>query len=187
MQAGKTIAAKRERPEADSERERVRRVIRRRKVVAVLAVVVLAGVLRFLTVKVFQGWLAWASKREEVAVTVKEPSVEVIDERTGRVFNDAAEQPEQRLSSRMKEYIANLEEEFAALGYKVVRARVPADKIREIDVEIEGFSGVVKVTVDRNPAVSAEDAGRMMRYLADRGIETVEYIDVRVERKGYWK
>ena len=118
---------------------------------------------------------------------MKEPSVEVIDERTGRVFNDAAEQPEQRLSSRMKEYIANLEEEFAALGYKVVRARVPADKIREIDVEIEGFSGVVKVTVDRNPAVSAEDAGRMMRYLEARGIVAVEYIDVRVERKGYWK
>lgn len=179
MQAGKTIAAKRERLEADSERERARRVIRKRKVLAVLAVILLAGALLFLAFKVFQEWVKWASKREETIVVEKEPSVEVIDEATGK----SAE----KLGSRVKEYIANLEEEFVLLGRKVVKAHIPVGKIREVDVEIEDFSGVIKVSLDRNPAVSAEDAVRMLNYLTEQGTDSYEYIDVRIERKAYWK
>ena len=114
----------------------------------------------------------------------REPSVEVIDERTGKVFDGSEER---KLSAKMKEYIANLEEEMVAQGRKVTRARIPADKIREVDVEVEGFTGVIKVSTDRNPAVSAEDAARMLKYLEGQGISEVTYVDVRVERKGYWK
>ena len=87
----------------------------------------------------------------------------------------------------MKEYIANLEEEFSALGYKIVKAHVPVGKIREIDVEIEGFQGLFKISLDRNAAVSAEDAVRMLNYLIGQGIRNCEYVDVRIERKAYWK
>ena len=179
MQAGKTIAAKRERLEADSERERARKAIRKRKVAAILAVILLAGLLLFLAVRVFQEWIEWASKREEVIVIEKEPNVEVIDDATGKAASE--------LSSRVKEYIANLEEEFAVLGRNVVRARIPIGKIREIDIEVEDFSGLIKTTLDRNAAVSAEDAIRMLNYLEGQGISGCEYIDVRVERKAYWK
>lgn len=179
MQAGKTIAAKRERLEADSERDRVRKVIRRRKVVAVSAVILLAGVLLFLAFRVFQEWAKWATKREEVIVIEKEPSVEVINEETGKVAES--------LSSRTKEYIANLEEEFAIIGRKIMRVHMPIGKLKEIDVEVEGFSGIIKVSLDRNPAVSAEDAGRMLNYLEGQGIQSCEYVDVRIERKAYWK
>ena len=184
MQAGKTIAAKRERVTPDSERERVRRVIHRKKILALCGVVAFAGLLIFLAVKVFQEWVKWATNREEVILVEREPSVEVIDERTGKVFDGSEER---KLSAKMKEYIANLEEEMVLQGRKVVRARIPADKIREVDVEVEGFSGVVKVSTDRNPAVSAEDAVRMLKYLEGQGISEVAYVDVRVERKGYWK
>lgn len=181
MQAGKTIAAKRERVAPDSERERVRRVIHRRKLLALAGVVAVAGVLVFLSVRVFTEWAEWATNREEVILVERGPSVEVIDEKTGKVFDGSEGR---KLSLKVKEYIANLEEEFALVGLKVVRARIPADKIREVDVELEGVSGVIKVSTDRNPAVSAEDAARMLKYL---GEQKFEYVDVRVERKGYWK
>lgn len=182
--AGKTIAAKRYKPESDSERERVRKSLRKTKILKVSAVVILIGALGFLSVRAFQEWYKWATTRVEVVEIPKEPSVEVIDERTGK---------RAELSTKMKELIADLEEEFTAQGYKVVRARIPADKTREIDLEIEGFSGVVKVSSDRNAAVSAEDGARMLKYVAELAEDElpeegkIEYIDVRVERKGYWK
>ncbi|MBR3320316.1 hypothetical protein IKG20_03375 [Candidatus Saccharibacteria bacterium] len=184
MQAGKTIAAKREKPEADSERERVRRVIRRRKVLAIGAVIALGGLLLFLGVKAFQEWIKWMGNREEVIVIGKTPSVEVIDDSTGQVFDNKSER---KLSTRTQEYIANLEEEFALKELKITRARIPADKIREVDVEVDGFSGLIKVSTDRNPAVTAEDAVRMINYMREQEIEECEYIDVRIERKAYWK
>ena len=179
MQPGKTIAARRNKPESDSERERVRRSLKKQKILKLLAVVILFGVLVFLSFKAFQGWYDWISRKEEVIEIPKEPTVEVIDDATGRRA--------ETISSRMKEYIANLEEEFTLVGRKIMRVRIPADKARELDVEVEGFSGFIKVSIDRNAAVSAEDSDRMLKYLEAQGITDAQYIDVRIERKGYWK
>ena len=179
MQAGKTIAAKRERVTSDSERERARRVIRKRKVLSVFAVICLGAAMIYLGVRAFTEWIAWMSKREEGGVVEVEPSVEVIDDATGKRA--------EKLSSRVKELIYNLEEEFTLKEMKIVRAHIPTGKMREIDLEIEGFKGLVKVSVDRNAAVTAEDVSRMIGYLKGQGIEGCEYIDVRIERKAYWK
>jgi len=176
---GKTIAAKRNKPESDSERERVRRSLKKTKIAKVTVVALMIGLLGFLSVRAFREWYEWATTREVVVEIPKEPTVEVIDEKTGQIAKS--------LSSRTKEYIANLEEEFALKGYNVVRAMIPADKTREVDVVVEGFAGVIKVSVDRNAAVSAEDGARMLHYLESEGITDVSYVDVRVERKGYWK
>ncbi|MBR3232727.1 hypothetical protein IKF74_00335 [Candidatus Saccharibacteria bacterium] len=179
MQAGKTIAAKRERVTSDSERERARRTIRKRKVLSIFAVVCLGAAMIYLGVRAFTEWIKWMSKKEEVVVVEVEPSVEVIDDETGRRADLKG------VSSRTKELIYNLEEEFTLKEMKITRAHIPTGKMREIDLEVEGFSGVIKVSTDRNAAVSAEDARRMIDYLA--GQEGVEYIDVRLERKAYWK
>ena len=179
MQAGKTIAARRERPEADSERERVRRTLRKRKVGAVAAVVGLAGMMIYLGVKAFVEWVKWMGEREEVVIVESEPSVEVIDDETGRRA--------EKVSARVKELIYNLEEEFVLTELKVVRAHIPVGTVREVDVEVEGFTGLVKVSTDRNAAVTAEDAARMIAYLRGQGVESCEYVDVRLERKAYWK
>lgn len=181
MQAGKTIAAKRERPEADSERERVRRTIRKRKVLSIFVVICLGVAMIYLGVRAFTEWIKWMSVREEVVVVEVEPSVEVIDDDTGRRANLS------EMSSRIKELIYNLEEEFTLKEMKIKRAHIPTGKMREIDLEIEGFSGLIKVSTDRNAAVSAEDAARMVAYLKGQGIENCEYVDVRIERKAYWK
>ncbi|MBQ6396099.1 hypothetical protein IJH89_00765 [Candidatus Saccharibacteria bacterium] len=179
MQTGKTIAKRRERPESDSERERVRKKNRNKKLVAAGAVIVFTGALIFLSVKAFSEWYKWVSKKEEVIIVQREPGVEIIDDLTGRRA--------EKVSSRVKEFVAELEEEFSAAGRKVVRAHIPEGKMREVDLEVEGFSGVIKVSLDRNAAVSAEDAGRMLKYLEEQGVAGAEYIDVRIERKGYWK
>ncbi|MBR3204468.1 hypothetical protein IKF81_02170 [Candidatus Saccharibacteria bacterium] len=179
VEAGKTIAGKRGRPESDSERERVRKKYKKQKILSVFVAIGLGALLIFLAVRAFQEWFRWISNKEEVIVIEREPRTEVVDETTG--------QSTTKLGSRMKTYIVNLEDEFTNLGYKMTRVRIPADKAREIDVEIEGFSGFVKIYIDRNPAVSAEDAVRMMKYLENQGISEVQYIDVRVERKGYWR
>lgn len=181
MQAGKTIAAKRERMAPDSERERARRTIRKRKVLSVIAVILLAAAMIYLGVRAVSEWIEWLSHKEEVIVIEKEPTVEVISDKTGKLAE------ENELSSRVKEYIANLEEEFVLLERKITKVHLPVDKIREIDVEAEGVTGIIKISIDRNPAVSAEDANRMLKYLEGQGINEFEYIDVRVERKGYWK
>ena len=51
IQVGKTIVAKRERPESDSERERVRKRFRKRKIASAFLVVLLVGLMGFLTYK----------------------------------------------------------------------------------------------------------------------------------------
>ena len=133
----------------------------------------------YLGVRAFTEWIAWMSKKEEVVVVEVEPNVEVIDDATGKRA--------EKLSSRVKELIYNLEEEFTLKEMKIVRAHIPTGKMREIDLEVEGFNGLVKVSVDRNAAVTAEDALRVIEYLKGQGIESCEYIDVRIERKAYWK
>jgi len=179
VQSGKTIAARRERQVSDSERERVRKRSKRAKLIrGLVAGLVIIG-MGFLAIRAGKEWFSWIREKEVVVEEAKEPSVEIIDERTGQVTKE--------VSSRVKDYIYYLEEEFRELGKTVIRARLPADKAREVDLEIEGFSGVIKVSTDRNAAVSAEDGVRMMKYLEGQGISEVQYIDVRVERKGYWK
>ena len=187
MQAGKTIAARRERMTSDSERERVRKTYRKRRLTAFFAALLLGAVMIYLGVRAISGWVGWMKEEKKTTAVVKNPTVEVINENTGKKFDDNAAQASEKLSSRMKEYIADLEEEFYLLGYKITRARVPADKMREIDLEIDGVIGFIKVSIDRNAAVSAEDGDRMIKYLAGQGITEFSYIDVRLPGKAYWK
>lgn len=179
VQAGKTIAAKRERVTSDSERERARRTIRKRKVLSVCGVICLGAAMIYLGVKAFTEWIAWMSKKEEVVTVEVQPGVEIIDDATGRRA--------EKVSSRVKELVYNLEEEFVLKELKIVRVHIPTDKLREIDLEVEGFAGLLKVSMDRNAAVTAEDAARMISYLKGQGIEGCEYVDLRLERKAYWK
>ncbi|MBQ6130524.1 hypothetical protein IJI72_02460 [Candidatus Saccharibacteria bacterium] len=178
MEVGKTIGREREKPERDSERERVRRKLKKQQAVAILGVLVFLGGLLYLLGRAGAEWYKWISQREEVVEIPREPTIEVIDEQTGK---------KAEASSRVLEYIAEVEEEFSKLGRKVVLARIPEGKIREVDLELEGVSGVVKVSLDRGAGVSAEDGERMLKYLEKEGVAEFSYVDVRVARKGYWK
>ena len=123
------------------------------------------------------------TKREEPVIieeTAEEYpiSIEVIDE-------DASLGGE--MTSRMREYIGQAESDFKDLGYNPIKAVIPTNSIREVDFYLEGYSGYIKMLIDRETAVSVEDADRMLRYLASIEVSDFLYIDVRLDGRAFWK
>lgn len=106
------------------------------------------------------------------------PTIEIIDE-------DMAAGGE--ITSRMSEYIGQAESDFKDLGYKPVKAVIPTGSIREVDFYLEGYSGYIKMLIDRGTAVSVEDADRMLRYLTAIAVSDFQYVDVRTEGRAFWK
>ncbi len=104
------------------------------------------------------------------------PTVEIVDESAAR-----------KITARVKDFVGKAERDFAALGYKVEKAIVPADKTREVHVYLKDSAVYYKLNLDRGSAESVEDAVRMLRYLEEKGQKATAYIDVRVPRKGYYK
>ena len=173
VRVGRTISQEWERQESESERFAARKKQKQLKVVKLLLIIAVLGVIVAIVVFEISGWL---DRREKVeaARNTPQPTVSVIDEDNSGV------------TARMKEYVAVLEQDFADLSYKVNRAVVPSGKNREIHVFLDGYDFYIKFNIDRGTAVSAEDADRMIRYVKEKNI-TPQYIDVRIEGKGYYK
>lgn len=179
IESGRTIAGKLDKPKSDSERTRAKKYYQRKKLTAAAIVVILGGFLVFMTVRAGKEFFEFIARKDEVETKELSPSVEVIDEGTGTSA---------KMSSRMREFIANFETELSKHDLKLAQARIPIGKIREVDFTLEEFQGVFKVSVDRGIGVQAEDIARMIRYLREEEeIDEVEYVDVRVNRKAYWK
>ena len=174
MKLGQTIVAERERVESDSERMRARKAQRRKRGAAVVTgvlMVVILGVLLWLGARQLLGQ---PQDLAEVAETY-EIQAEIVDEdNTGRI------------SERVREYIGQLEQDLADLGYKVTRVTLPTGTSRELYVDLEGVEWFFKVTTDRDAAMTAEDMERMARYLRERDLKPA-YVDVRVEGKAFYK
>ena len=175
---GRTIGEKREKLETANERATARKKDKRRKATRVLmtlvAFLVLAGAVVILSLMFFGNEKTQTADTHET--TLYEPTVEIVDEAGG-----------EGISARMRAWIGQAEQDFRDLGYTPVRVVVPAEAIREVDFYLEGYTGFIKLIIDRGTAVSVEDADRMIRYLASNGTGDFTYIDVRVEGKGYWK
>ena len=141
----------------------------------------------FLTLVIVLGLLIHnfiSQEREEAApeptvVITKDytPTIEITDESGSR----------EGITNRMKEYVGMVESDFQDLGYKAVKAVLPTGSIREIDLYLDGHPGFIKMLIDRDAAISVEDADRMIRYLAGQGITEYTYIDVRIDGRAYWK
>lgn len=175
MRRGQTIVAERERVESDSERMRARKRLHRKhtmSVVLVLLMLAVLGLLAYMGMKgVFEKRRSGGEDNEiKYVVTAK-----IVDE-DGRG----------QISARMREYIAQLEQDFRDLGYTVTRVVLPTGTSRELYVDLEGEEMYFKISLDRGSAVSAEDAVRMLKYLKEREIKPA-YVDVRVEGKAYYK
>ena len=87
----------------------------------------------------------------------------------------------------MTRYIGRAEKDFRDLNYKPIKAVIPQNSIREVDLYLDGITGYIKMTIDRDSAISVEDADRMIRYLTEKEIEEFNYIDVRIDGKAFWK
>lgn len=181
IRSGRTIGERREHLETANERSEARKKVKKHKALrfffTVLAFLALAAAIVYFVFFVMR-------KREELpyepTITVPySPTIEVIDEDAG---GTAA-----KLSSSMKEYIGMAEADFRELGYIPVKVVRPVGSIREVDFYLDGYTGYIKLTTDRPSAVSVEDADRMIHYLKNQGITEFTYIDVRIERKAYWK
>lgn len=187
--SGRTIGAKRERLETRNERMAARKKDKKRAVRRVVLTIVgflaISGILIYLCFYIFKPKdpEAVGAGNDDIAKMGEQeeelrPTIEVVDE-------DATK--DSKISGRMSEYIALVERDFQDLGYKPVKAVVPTGAIREVDFYLDGISGFIKTTIDRDAAMTVEDADRMIRYLNEQGVSEFSYIDVRIERRAYYK
>ena len=182
IMSGRTIGEAREHLETANERAEARTKDKRKRAARIIMV---SGL--FLTLVIVLGLLIHnfiSQEREEAApeptvVITKDytPTIEITDESGSR----------EGITNRMKEYVGMVESDFQDLGYKAVKAVLPTGSIREIDLYLDGHPGFIKMLIDRDAAISVEDADRMIRYLAGQGITEYTYIDVRIDGRAYWK
>jgi len=185
IKSGRTIGAKRERLETAHERAIARQKTKRRNYLRIISVTIifvfLIGVLVALSRIFFGPHSADTNQKIDIATSDQQPlpTIEIIDEVTSN-------QPTS-ITDRMRGYIGLVEADLRDLGLTPARAVLPAGSIREVDLYLDGMTGFIKFTIDRDSAVSAEDAERLLRYLSSIGVTEFTYIDVRLPGKAYWK
>ena len=177
IKRGRTIVAERERTESESERLKMRQreTMRKRVTAAVFVTAVIVVILLIVSLVRF----VWSRHQEQAVPEVPRytPTVEIIDEQG----NGYAEK-----SDKLKSYVGQLEHDFEEAGYKVAKVVLPASKLRELDVYLEGREEYYKCQLDRGTAETVEDALRMIHYLEGQGIAPL-YVDVRLEGRAYYK
>lgn len=180
FQLGRTIGEKREKLETANERALARKKDKKKKAFRVILTVAGFLCLAIVLIVLLKNLV---SDHEEPILDIKEPdstnytpTVEIVDATSSG-----------KITSRMTNYIGRAEKDFRDLGYNPEKVVIPTNSIREVDFYLEGHPGYIKLTIDRDSAISVEDADRMIRYLAGKGVEGYEYIDVRIDGKAYWK
>ena len=181
MKSGRTIGEKRERLETASERAAVHKKNKLRRNLRLIFTSL--GLLAIIILVLFALSCFFRdgedTPRSETIVIPYSPTIEIIDE--------AGTSARGHITSRMKEYVGQIEKSLREFGYTPTKAVIPVDAIREVDIYLDKYSGYIKMLVDRGAGVSAEDADRMLRYLSSQNISDFQYIDVRIEGKAYWK
>ncbi|MBR3122014.1 hypothetical protein IKF28_01055 [Candidatus Saccharibacteria bacterium] len=178
MRSGRTIGEAREQLETRNERNAARKKDKKKKRFRIAFTI-----FGFFVIAVSIACIVFnlIEHRDEIgqgedSITELAPSVPIIDEDKGA-----------KITSRMSTYIAQAETDFRALRYTPVKVIVPSGSIRVINFYLEGYTGFIKMTIDRGAAVSVEDADRLIRYLKGQGINDFAYLDVRLDGKAYWK
>ena len=175
MKVGKTIGAKREEVQSESERMLHREKVKRRKFISVATYIAILLLIGITVVSVLKGVGKKETGSLEPFFSNSEPTVEIIDEASVGV------------PKKVREFVGNLEQDLKEYNIRLLKAVLPRNKTREVDVYIADFEGYFKLSLDRGAGVSAEDLERMVRYLKGLGFSGVEYVDLRVEGKGYYK
>ncbi|MBQ3474232.1 hypothetical protein IJH24_02290 [Candidatus Saccharibacteria bacterium] len=179
---GRTIGEKREKLETANERAEARKKDKKKKAFRVIITIIGFCALIAILILLFKSLIIYDEPNvpAEELDTDYTPTIEVIDAASSNSSKD-------KITTRMTRYIGRAEKDFRDLGYKPVKVIIPSSSIREVDFYLEEVSGYIKMTIDRDSAISVEDADRMIRYSKEKEIETFEYIDVRIDGKAYWK
>ncbi|MBQ2660681.1 hypothetical protein IJF93_01240 [Candidatus Saccharibacteria bacterium] len=186
IKSGRTIGEKREHLETANERAAARKKDKRKNTWRVIFVSI--GFMVFATILIAVGIsiISSSKDKEDTVVQDSQPTAP-IHEPTVEIVDEDASATNGKITNRMREYIGQAEADFRDLGYAPIKAVLPTGTIREVNFYLEGHPGFVKMTIDRDTAVSVEDADRMFRYLEAKGITDFSYIDVRLDGKAYWK
>ena len=184
MKLGRTIRGERERLETASERIAVHKKNKRQKTLRIAATIVGLTIAIIVIVWFISLFMPKDTKTDNSVTTITvsvpyTPTIEVVDEDASATGGN--------ITSRMKEYIGQAEADLRELGYTPSKAVIPAGTIREVHFYLDGFTGYIKMNIDRGTGVSAEDTDRMIRYLKAAGTMDFTYIDVRIDGKAYWK
>lgn len=175
MRLGQTIAAKREKTQTESERLLAHEKQKKRRTLNVITLgVLLLAVALFLGV-VVTNLIDSSQKPQNQHEKKIEASIQIVDESGTKT-----------LTSRMKSYVGQLEQDLKDEKQIPLKAVVPNGKMREIDIYLQGRKEYYKCNLDRGTAETAEDIARMRRYLEEQKI-TPEYVDVRIEQQAYYR
>lgn len=173
---GRTIAGEAFSEERKAKLERIKERKRAKRksygvVFGVLLILALAGIVA----GHYVAEIIAENNARKAETPLPEPTVDIADE------NASTE-----ISSRVKVFVARLEDDARGEGYEIDHVILPLNKVREMHVFVKGRNEYFKMTVDRSSAVQAEDMGRMIRYLDSKKAEAT-YVDLRVEGKAYYK
>lgn len=183
LKSGRTIGERREHLETKSERLEAKKKIKKRQTFRVGFTVILFMVVAAAVIALIIVFLKNRAENEAetspttAVVKTYKPTIEVVDQSASSGG----------ITSRMSEYIGQIESDLKDLGITPVKAVIPVGSIREVDFYLDGYTGFIKTTTDRGSGVTAEDTERMLRYLKEQGINDFVYIDVRIDGKAYWK
>ena len=181
---GRTIGEKREKLETKNERAAARKKDKQKHrlrvgLVSLIFVILIAILVVLAIVFIRQAPDPNPATVKPEPVLTAEPTIEIIDASTSAAAD--------KITSRMRNYIGLIESDLKSYNYQPIKAVIPTDSIREVDLYLDGYAGYFKTTIDRDAAVTAEDIDRMLRYLAEQGITDFEYVDVRIDGRAFWK
>ncbi len=173
---GRTIAGEAffDERKAKLERLKERKKTKRKNVGIVFGVLLLVALIGVVAGHYIAGIIA-ENNAKKVAPAVLEPTVDISDENANT-----------KLSKRVKEFVARLEDDVRDEGYLIDHVILPLNKVREIHVYIKERNEYYKMIIDRSSAVQAEDMSRMIHYLDKKKIKPT-YVDLRVEGKAFYK
>lgn len=180
---GRTIGERREHLETANERAAAREKDKRKNRLRILSVSI--ALIAFIGVLVLLARIFFTPPTEPTTSIEPEPTISY--EPTIEIIDSSASSTGGKITSRMKSFIGMIESDLKPYGYKPIKAVIPVDSIREVDLYLEGYNGYIKTTIDRDAAVTAEDIDRMLRYLAGQGVTDFEYLDVRTDGRAFWK
>ncbi|MBR2741480.1 hypothetical protein IKD98_01855 [Candidatus Saccharibacteria bacterium] len=179
---GRTIGERREKLETKNERIAARKKDKKKKATRIIITIIGFAVLIVVLIVLYHIFL----KPETSPIIAPEPTDEPVTTATIPITDEGSNTSDM-ISTRMKTYVAEIEQDLKRYGYHPAKAVVPSSSIREVDIYLEEYPGYIKTVIDRGAGVTAEDADRLLRYLAGQGITEFEYIDVRIDGKAFWK
>lgn len=109
------------------------------------------------------------------------PSVRIIDQSGVEQLDGTA-----IASSRFLNFVGRAVSQAKDSGLEVEQAIIPASTTRQVELRVKGHDYPIKLSLDRSVGAQIEDMKKAIEYFDTNKI-AIEYVDVRVESKAFYK